>query len=301
MLLTSPLALGLFNKAIIESGGGRGHSRFLSSGLPGGQVSGEAIGVQFAKSAGISGEGKEALDALRKFPAEAFVGTSTCRLPGRLYAGPMIDGKLVLADASKVYLAGQARKVPLLIGANSADAGGVAGTDTETLFASFGQDRSSAEQAYNPSHSISFPVLRLAIGGDRGMIEPARFVARFLADNGSPVYEYRFSYVADYMRSKWTGAPHATEIPFVFDTVKTRYEAATTASDEKTGEAMLSYWVSFAKTGSPIVSGLPTWPAFTAENDILMDFTADGPVAKPDPSKARLDVTAIYVSSHPAR
>ena len=55
------------------------------------------------------------------------------------------------------------------------------------------------------------------------MIEPARFVARTIAAAGEPAYEYRFSYVAGSIRNKVPGALHATEIPFVFDTVKEKY------------------------------------------------------------------------------
>src|SRR6516225_7634296 len=52
MLMGSPLAQGLFHKAIIESGGGRanlGGPRFLSTSLPGGPASAESYGIAFAK------------------------------------------------------------------------------------------------------------------------------------------------------------------------------------------------------------------------------------------------------------
>src|ERR1035438_635154 len=67
-LMTSPLAHGLFQRAIVESGGGRG-------GLVGGRslTAGEVAGVAFAKSAGINGEDSAALAALRKLPAESVV------------------------------------------------------------------------------------------------------------------------------------------------------------------------------------------------------------------------------------
>jgi para-nitrobenzyl esterase len=188
--------------------------------------------------------------------------------------------------------------VPLMIGANSADAGGAVGATVDELFGSFGEDKIKAEAAYDPGKTGELPALRAAVGADRGMVEPARFVARLYAAKGVPTYEYRFSYVAESMRSKWKGAPHATEIPFVFDTVKARYEKDTAASDEKMEQDTLSYWVAFAKTANPNAPGLPEWPAYTAAGDQLMNFTQDGPVAQADPWKARLDVTAAYMTSH---
>ena len=129
------------------------------------------------------------------------------------------------------------------------------------------------------------------------MIEPARFVATVFATSGVPSYEYRFSYVAGAMRSRWPGAPHATEIPYVFDTVSAKYGKDLAPSDEKTAQAMLSYWVAFAKTGDPSTGNTPAWPHYSPESDMLLNFTADGPVAEADPWKPLLDVTSAFVSS----
>ena len=122
------------------------------------------------------------------------------------------------------------------------------------------------------------------------MIEPARFAARTLAGLGEPAYEYRFSYVAESLRKQWKGAPHATEIPFVFDTVAARYGNELTDADHATAKAANTYWANFAKTGNPNGAGLPQWPAYKADTDLLLDFTEKGPVAGPDPWKERLDL-----------
>ena len=57
-----------------------------------------------------------------------------------------------------------------------------------------------------------------------------------------------------------------------------------------TAQAANAYWVNFAKTGNPNGPGLPEWPAYQPKTDMLMDFTATGPVAKADPLKDRLDL-----------
>ena len=131
------------------------------------------------------------------------------------------------------------------------------------------------------------------MGGDQMMIEPARYVARTLAARGQPVYEFRFSYVAESIRGQFggvMGAMHASDIPFAFDTVAAKYGKDLTASDAAAARAMNAYWVAFTKTGKPEVSGLPTWRAYDSQGDSIMDFTNNGPVAGSDPSKARLDL-----------
>ena len=302
MLLTSPLTKDLFAKAIIESGGGRGNlggQRYLSTELPNGVPSAESVGVTFAKSVGVDGTGKAALDELRKMPAEkilAGLNMGTMSKPG--YSGPMIDGRVVLADPAAVYLSGAGWKVPIIIGANSMDIGFAGAKDKDALFAPFGVYRDQAKTAYDPSGSGDLRAVGYSVAMDRFMIEPARFVASVYATAGVPSYEYRFSYVAESMRKEWPGAPHATEIPYVFDTVKEKYADKLAPGDEKIAQQMLSYWVSFAKTGDPSTGNAVAWPRYNPQTDMLMDFTMDrGPVAEADPWKPRLDVTSDVVSA----
>jgi para-nitrobenzyl esterase len=47
-------------------------------------------------------------------------------------------------------------------------------------------------------------------------------------------------------------------------------------------------WVNFAKTGNPNAQGLPTWPAFDAKTETLLEI-GDAPKAMPAPNKAALD------------
>lgn len=143
----------------------------------------------------------------------------------------------------------------------------------------------------------------MKVAADTFMVEPARFVAQTLSSEGDPVWEYRFGYVTSLMRKEWPGTPHATEIPFVFDAVKAKYGAALTPEDEKIAQQANTYWANFAKTGNPNGAGLPDWPRYQSSSDILMDFTEQGPVARPDPWKKRLDLTEglSNSSSRPAR
>ncbi len=117
-----------------------------------------------------------------------------------------------------------------------------------------------------------------------------------IAAKGVPVWEYRFSYVADSVGQP--GAQHATDIPFFFDTTEVKYGDKTTAKDIAVGKTISRYVVNFAKTGNPNGSGLPSWPAYTAAGDQLMDFGADGKaVAQKDPWGADIDAGKARLAS----
>ncbi len=293
-MLTSPQTHGLFQKAIIESGGGRallGPDRYVSD-SKGGVPSGEQVGLTFAKAAGIAGDDSAALAALRALPAEKVVnGLNMATMMTPTYAGPMIDGKVVVESVEQAFLSGHEQKVPLIDGANSMDIGFSFAKNMDEVFAPFAGQRAQAESAYNPDHSTDFRAIGSSMAADRMMIEPARFIVRTMTAAGEPVYEYRFSYVAHSMRSQWKGAPHATEIPYVFDTVSVKYGKDLVPEDESTAEAANEYWVNFAKTGNPNRKGLPEWPRYNGNKDELMDFTPNGPAAAADAWKHRLDLT----------
>ncbi len=295
MLLTSPLSRGLFQKAIIESGGGRSTlsaPRRLHEAV--GQLqSAEAVGVAFAKEAGITGEDEAALKALRALPAERIVnGLNMATMGNPTYSGPMIDGKIVVETPEQAFRAGHESKMPLIAGANSRDIGFSFAKTFDEVYAPFGANREKAEAAWNAEKSADARAVGSSIAADTMMVEPARFIVRMMAGAGEPAYEYRFSYVAESMRKQWKGAPHATEIPFVFDTVAARYGKDLTEQDEKVAEAANKYWISFAKTGDPDSAGGPKWPKYDASRDVLLEFTSNGPVPEPDPWRARLDLVA---------
>jgi para-nitrobenzyl esterase len=295
-LLTSPLAKGLFEKAAVESGGGRDSLlgvRYLDKASPSGLPSLEDIGVGFAKSMGIDGTDAAALAALRALPADKIVGGLNMASMGRqsaTYGGPIMDGKIVVETPQTALLAGHYARVPVMIGANSADIGFPRWKTLDATWAAFGPDGTEAASLYDPAKSGNVMMVGWKIGADMMMIEPARFVAHTISAAGLPAYEYRFSYVAESKRKQLPGALHATEIPFVFDTVKAAYGDALTPADEAAAKQTNAYWINFVKTGDPNGAGLPHWPAYTAAGDELLNFTNDGPVPQADPLKERLDL-----------
>ena len=289
-LLSSPLAAGLFQKAVIESGAGR--VGLPSRALSGGPNSAEAMGLALAQSFGIQGSDADALARLRAIPAEKLLGNLNMATMGgnRNYVGgPIEDGELNLGTPVVQYAAGKAQRVPLIVGANSMDIGSMRAGSVEQLLAQFGPDADAARAAYAPTADTNVGLAAFKAGGDLMMVEPAREIVRLLSSH-QPTYEFRFSYVAESLRAKTPGAPHATEIPYVFDTVSARYGRDLTAADQAAAKAMHAYWVGFARTGVPQAAGQPAWPAYQSGTDQIMDFTLQGPVVGPDPWKSRMDL-----------
>jgi len=124
-LLTSPLATGLFQKAVIESGGpGVGAGTSLAAA--------EEIGQAFAAAKGIAPSDPQAVSKLRALSADQIVDglnlASMATPPGRArtYTGPIVDGRIAV-DPAAAYRSGRFSKVPVLLGATSNDIGGSSG------------------------------------------------------------------------------------------------------------------------------------------------------------------------------
>ena len=147
-LLASPLARGLFHKAIAQSGGSRDSvltARPMSKdGVdPNYPVSAETIGRTFAQSMGIDGTDQAALVRLRALTAEQVLRGAPVPAgsnPPQIELTPILDGRLISETAESAYKAKRQARVPLLAGSNSADTAGnrIKATTKDEFFARFG-------------------------------------------------------------------------------------------------------------------------------------------------------------------
>ena len=289
-LLTSPQAKGLFHRAIILSGGGRTFllgGRKLTGGTPI-EPSADQIGANFAKSVGIEDDEPQALTALRALPAMTVVGEPDM---STYVGGPIIDGRIVMASPNAMLRRGEVARMPIIIGSTMQDLSTDLPPSTENPLSYFGADAEQARAIYNPDNKRDPSQVRLAVGADITMHEPARFIAKQMTQLGMPAWLYRFGYVAELKRPTQTVASHASELAFLFDTLDVRLGKAVTEKDRTTADDFSRYFKNFVKSGQPNGQGLPTWPKFDPGQSELMAFTlGNGPIAKRDPWKDRLDL-----------
>ena len=125
-------------------------------------------------------------------------------------------------------------------------------------------------EAFRAGTEIDIPMI-IGTNSDEDRLAGTQEVAT-LAMDGAPVWQYFFHYVGNDMReANPNGAPHAHEIPFVFDTLD-RYPRLPnpTAEDQKVADLVHSCWVAFAKLepGETSINCSDdfTWPARTEAN-----------------------------------
>lgn len=279
MLLQSPLARGLFSQVVIESGGGR---------------NGTMPQPTMAKAARVGAEFAPGLTAaqLRALPEAKVTGDLSMMSMGQKgYSGPMVDGRTILGAPDDAIAAGVTADVAVIVGANSAD-GFAFGTDKDKVFAQFGPDADAARKVYDPDGTKPAGHIAMGISADQMFIEPARHVARLMAARGQKVWLYRFGYAVPSMAAAIGGAAHASELPYVFDTVLARKGDAPIAEEQPVASLTHRYWVNFVKTGKPDASGVPAWPQTTATTTTLQLIDGKGAAHVDDPYTARLDFTA---------
>lgn len=283
-LMISEPARGLFHRAVVQSGLGRDEGTPLDRPRRDGGPSMQARGEAFAETLGASTAAQ-----LRAIPAEAFL-----RPAPNFYGGDLLvrDGDLVADDVEAAFAAGRGAPVPLIIGTNSAEFWWMKPSDLSPYGAlddaMTDGERAAFLEAYGGQGGYDQFVL-----SDLVFNEPARHLARLHARNGHPTYLYRFDVVSAAMPEPHAGATHASERQYVFDNL-TASPWPTAEMDQRQADAMAGYWTTFAAKGDPNAPGRPVWPDFRQEPGRLLEFTNDGPVAKPVPFADRLDLIEAY-------
>ncbi len=286
VLMASPAAQGLFEKAIVQSGASRLAYARPRTGRPG-QISAEAAGVAFATAAGLRDPDA---DQLRALPAEVVQGgLGLADMQYDRFTAPVIDGAIVLADPVERFAAGAVPAVPFIVGSNGAELSQEAFTPQlmDAIKAQLGRESlADLKRVYGDPPAS-------ALIDDYLFTEAARGYARFMAARGAPVYRYVFNYVAEAERSRRTGAAHASELAFLFGNLS----ASATPADRATARLMGDYWTNFAKTGDPNARGLPLWPRQAAGDPVLL-FSDKGALAERGRDTERLDAIERAAAAH---
>jgi para-nitrobenzyl esterase len=268
-LVASPLAAGLFNKAIAQSGGN--FTRDNSS-----KVFAEAEGVKYAAQFGA-----KSIDELKKVDAESLMK----KFSGM--RGPYIDGHVLPEHILDIFQNGKQNKVALLVGWNQ-DEGLMMGAmkSAENLHKDFQkQYGNSAEKFisfYPTSNNEVAKQTQLDLSRDQIFGMPGYVWADFQQQQNLPVYVYRFTRIVpaegEYKKYK---AFHTGEVPYAYNNlrfVKRPWEPA----DHVLANAMARYWTNFIKTGNPNHRKSLKWPLFNKRGKQTMYFDSTNSVKSMD-------------------
>jgi para-nitrobenzyl esterase len=285
-LVVSPLAGGLFQRAIGESGG-----LFEPVELAGDfQLAGaEQNGQTFVEKTG-----ERTLRALRAMPASELI-----KLKFNPHA--IVDGYVLPRAPYEAYREGKQNDVDLLIGSNASEG---------RLFL---DDSPISAATFRRQLDRDFSGLIVSLAGPGSPANDQQARASFVTFEGEmrfgwdmwawarlqsaaarrPVFLYRYMQTSPYRvgdRYFGWGASHGMEMPYVFDHLD-QQALPWTPQDRRLASVMSSYWTNFAKSGDPNEKGLPIWTEFTPAHPLAMQLgatIAPGPLAD-EADLARID------------
>lgn len=260
--IASPLAKGLFHKAILQSGG------LLSGQLTQDLEQAEAAGVRFMEKAGV-----RSLEALRELPADSILAVSN--IPGAGRFGVTRDGHFLPdTDMPAYFREGRHNQVPVIAGWVTGD-GNFMGSNAMTPEAF----RREADSLYGERAGAFLELFPGSTGEEvqesRSLITLLGFAGlpahRMALASGGTSYLYQFGHVPpDKPDFPNYGAFHTSEVPFALHTLHT-WDRPWQPYDRKVEDTLSSYWLNFAKTGNPNGPGLPAWEHYQyGSGDILV-------------------------------
>jgi para-nitrobenzyl esterase len=256
-LMVSPLAKGLFHRAIGQSGGMFSSDMGIVTNLE----NAELAGLKISETLKIV-----TISELRALSAEQLL-----KAGGR--SGVNIDG-YVVPQAFTTFEHAAQNDVPLISGWNADDGFAFGPPAKAEAF------KSDAEKKY-VSMADEFLGLFPA-GSDEEAVRSQKLLtslafgwqnycwASLQSKTGkSKAYLYYFTRVPPGLPSY--GAFHSAEFGYALKTLKL-WDRPFTPWDHQLSEIMSSYWVNFAANGNPNGKGLPEWDAFEPRNPQVMEF-----------------------------
>lgn len=292
VLMASPPARGLFHRAISESGPCQW--QYYPS-----LAASEARGVLIAAELGCD-KAASLLECLRRLPVSAILAKERGAQSDTAAAQPAWGGGVLPLPMREAFASGRFARVPFMQGANANEAmlslatryGGrrdsvTAAQYPDILKQYLGASRVRAVQEQYPLENYSAPIHALsAVLTDSGMITNNRiglcnlYLANQIVSPHTVLYSYIFAdRTAPYplpifgVPGDLPGAAHTKELSYLF------HQSELTPTQRRISDQMISYWTQFAANGDPNGRGLPIWPAYRPEEQVVMKFKADAAAA----------------------
>lgn len=263
ILVASPLAMGLFQRAIAQSGN---YAMPINSDEDShfDRGAAEAQGLAFAKAVGA-----EHLSGLRAMSALALQKAAWS-------PHPIVDGHILREDLTTTYRHHRENKVPLLVGWNAEEGKDLAPEilGTSDFTAAKHRDLVKKLLGYAPSDALLAAYPGTTNSQAKASINQLTndwwgwrmwYWAELQTKYGQPKpYVYFFAHrPAEPLTpcGYGCGAGHGAEIPYLFDNLD-QDSRPWTRADRQLAARLADTWVNFARTGSPNGRGLPAWPKF---------------------------------------
>ena len=310
--MASPLAQGLFARAIGESG-----AAFYSRGLSFAPLAKrETIDPAWA----LAAFGTSDLAALRAMSADDLLNKMGAQKnAGRAPFSPDTDGYFLPESIPQIFKEGKQAHVPLLSGWNRDEPSALEVNTPEPPTVEnframaekeFGARADDFLKAFPDTNQAELVRSAIDFAGDKFLTFATwQWLQAQVATGGSPVYRYYFARPApaDKYNPAGSGAFHSDEIEYVFGMLDSRPGAVWEPEDYKISDLMETYWTNFARTGNPngaggsvSSAGVPDWPQYDAAgNWEVMNLDVDSH-ATPDKHRAQeLFLESVWAAPQP--
>jgi para-nitrobenzyl esterase len=263
LMLASPRAQGLFQRAILESPGA---ARPLAT-LRDAEQAGLKVGADLAALRGLSAQEVLARTALLT-PAVRSLTTARVLRPIR-------DGWLLPEEERPAFLAGRMHAMPLIVGSNVDEGSSLTrGWPIDTLAAyreqlasNFGPFAAEASALYPARGDAEARAMVAAMFADTQFHYGTRLLAQSMARLEPRTWKYLFTR----RRPKQADGPHhGDEVGHAFGNLDAAVPGDGIdfdAVDEALSRTMRKAWVTFAACGDPNTAGAPRWDAYRPADD----------------------------------
>lgn len=290
-LVASPLARGLFQRAIGQSGSLLGP--MWSTQL---RENAEIEGTRFARK----NLRTNSLAELRAKTAAELLKAAAA-VPRSLFH-PVFDGYFLPESCNEIYDRGRQSHVPLLAGW-TADEGSwrdffAGNSPTLQNYRALARQRMDDRtedflRVYGAKSDAEAKIAARDYQSDRFMgFNTWRWIEWHMRTGKSPIYRYLFAQPLPLPKNAPADAepatPHASDIEFVFEMLSAK-DLPWREEDRAVSEMMAKYWTNFAKTGNPNGPGLPHWPEYQKHDGYQVMRLGAHASAEPDHHRARYE------------
>jgi para-nitrobenzyl esterase len=282
-LVASPLAKGLFHRAIVQSGGSS-----VGGGIALGSrtlADAEADGWKFAESKGARSIAELRAMSWKKLTETAPSASGDREASPMMRFSPIVDGHLLPAPAREIVVQGKHNDVPMITGVNAGELGGMMTPQTPPTAESFVK---RAQQQYGalaeeflklyPSASDQEAAASQARSSrDQALVSLYLWAKERGKTAKTKVYIYLWDHAMPGPDAERYGAFHSSEVPYTMNTLYMS-DRPFTEADRRIADMISSYWANFAAAGDPNGKGLPLWNAVGDKPEVMEVGDKTGPV-----------------------